>query len=369
MCWARAVSGLGRRVVISSTDDVPRGWRVLATPDNRWSIELGDGSTWAAISGTAAFFVDQWYQIIAMYDGAKLDFYIDGTLQQSKLTKFVPNSHRPLYIGASGKTSDYGHAWVTTHHFIGSVDNVAIIGHTLRPEAITPYSVQANGAWQQPVSTVCSGGAVMRNDVGSSQQKLQGGCARHFSGERGLTVKILTPLRAGRTYQLELQYLSNCMVSSGVDKYSYEALMPGALPRRVSIMFLPVRNSDHLHFQCSDQHAERREQLLIEFLYLSELSQPATVLIPPTVRSPLSDASIQLPYAFEQDLQPGHRIELQVFQHTLSKWSLLLQSGATKALELTVDPFQQSGGATATSDPVMANATTVVVLEEFPVSF
>ncbi|MBD2181961.1 LamG domain-containing protein [Planktothrix sp. FACHB-1355] len=104
-CWVNLQDWQGTwRAAISSQDDfLPKGYVLYAGQDNKWQFCLGAGEAgWTVVSGTEAIFHSRTY-LVATYDGAMLKFYINGELVGEKLTHYVPNTSRPLRIGAGTK--------------------------------------------------------------------------------------------------------------------------------------------------------------------------------------------------------------------------------------------------------------------------
>jgi Concanavalin A-like lectin/glucanases superfamily/FG-GAP-like repeat/HYR domain len=105
-------------------------WIILNYPngDGRLSFVLNSGSPYAR-STTTIWQSNTWYHVAATYDGVTMKLYINGVLEDSTSSVFLPNNTAsPLQIG--GNTTQ-------GHWFPGAIDDVRLYGNPLAADAIT----------------------------------------------------------------------------------------------------------------------------------------------------------------------------------------------------------------------------------------
>lgn len=105
-CWVKVTGGQSnyRSVITSrnSSSSLQQGYTFYAGSDNKWQFWVGDGNSWEVIKSTDVV-LNTWTHLAGVYNGTKLQFYINGTLVDELTTIFSANSTRPLRIG-SGTT-------------------------------------------------------------------------------------------------------------------------------------------------------------------------------------------------------------------------------------------------------------------------
>ena len=108
-------------------------WIILNYPngDGRLSFVLNSGSPYAR-STTTIWQSNQWYHVAATYDGVIMKLYINGVLEGSTPSVFLPASTTyPLQVGGN-TTQGY---W-----FPGAIDDVRLYGNPLAAAAVTALS-------------------------------------------------------------------------------------------------------------------------------------------------------------------------------------------------------------------------------------
>ena len=106
------------------------GWFFYQSPapGSGWVWVAKGGGIWIGGGPTTKF---QWDHLVGVYDGTKVDFYVNGVLISSgSAAGFQPNSGQPLVVGA--RAADYG-------YFDGNVDEAAIY-----PSALSVDRIQAH---------------------------------------------------------------------------------------------------------------------------------------------------------------------------------------------------------------------------------
>ncbi len=126
-CWARVTGGAGTyRSPLTSRDDLPtRGYICYAASNDRWEFLTGTGGdSWDTISGPPVV-PGQWTHLVGTFDGTNKSFYVNGQVVGVAQPTLLPNTSKPLRIGA-GATENDG-----AFFFSGGVDEVAIYDHAL----------------------------------------------------------------------------------------------------------------------------------------------------------------------------------------------------------------------------------------------
>jgi hypothetical protein len=122
--WIRVTGGSGDRCAIASRDILPtRGFAVYVDSSGVPQARLGNGSanTWIIARG-AAIPNNVWTHIAVTFDGSSLRFYQNGVQAGVNFLAYVPNTIRPLYLGAGGTELDPNAA----DFFNGDIDEVGI---------------------------------------------------------------------------------------------------------------------------------------------------------------------------------------------------------------------------------------------------
>ena len=85
----------------------------------KWFIYIGyGGNSWQAITSVSNVVLNQWSHIAATYDGTNFKLYVNGVLEGTLATGFVPNPSYPFTIGSYNDGSSY---YVT-----GKIDEVRL---------------------------------------------------------------------------------------------------------------------------------------------------------------------------------------------------------------------------------------------------
>ena len=99
-------------------------WLILNYPanDGKLAFVLNSGSP-SVKSITSSWNANQWYHIAATYDGVTMKLYINGVLEGSAPSAFLPaNNGNPLQIGGNSAQGFW---------FPGAMDDVRLYGSTL----------------------------------------------------------------------------------------------------------------------------------------------------------------------------------------------------------------------------------------------
>jgi hypothetical protein len=134
--WVK-ISGADRnRCVVTSRDNAPaRGYALCINGSAQPQVLLGQGGSannWATATGTAIF-SNVWTQLVVTYDGTNLRLYKNALLESSPIAAYVPNTSRPLYVGAGGTELDPA----ASDFFQGVLDEVAIWDTVLTAEDVS----------------------------------------------------------------------------------------------------------------------------------------------------------------------------------------------------------------------------------------
>jgi len=122
--WIRTMGGSGDRCALTSRDTLPtRGYAICVDASGVPQVRLGNGSanTWIIARG-AAIADNVWTHVAVTFDGAALRFYQNGSQAGVNFLSYVPNTTRPLYVGAGGTELDPNAA----DFFSGDIDEVGI---------------------------------------------------------------------------------------------------------------------------------------------------------------------------------------------------------------------------------------------------
>ncbi len=148
-CWARPMGGAGSyRSPVSARDSSgnTRGYILYASAGNNWEFWNGNGSAgaWDTAVGRPVV-LNEWVHLVAAYDGTNKSFYVNGELVTSTVQSVVTNSTRPLRIGAGQNEGN------PNFFFNGDIDEVAVYGRALSPDAVAAHFVAARGTNPAPV--------------------------------------------------------------------------------------------------------------------------------------------------------------------------------------------------------------------------
>jgi hypothetical protein len=147
-CWARPMGGAGTyRSPVSARDTTggTRGHILYAAAGNSWEFWNGNGSGgWDTAVGRPVV-LNEWVHLVAAYDGTNKSFYVNGELVTYTVQSVVTNSTRPLRIGAGQNEGN------PNFFFNGDIDEVAVYGRALSPEAVAAHFVAARGTNPAPV--------------------------------------------------------------------------------------------------------------------------------------------------------------------------------------------------------------------------
>ncbi|HAJ60969.1 MAG TPA: hypothetical protein DCP31_18315, partial [Cyanobacteria bacterium UBA8543] len=101
-CWVKVEGGQGSHrspLTSRSSDSGLKGYVIYATPENKWEMFVGNGSTWQKLTGPNVV-LNTWTHLTGTYDGSTLTLYINGSVAGTLKTSYAPNAGRPLRIGA-----------------------------------------------------------------------------------------------------------------------------------------------------------------------------------------------------------------------------------------------------------------------------
>ncbi len=124
--WARVDGGAGTfRSPITSRDNIPeRGYMMYAADTDQWVFNIGTGSTWYGITGSAVV-IGEWAHLVGRYNGSVLSFYVNGVKVGEGATAFSPNTVRDMRIGAGATEGP------PNLYFNGSIDDVRIYSRSI----------------------------------------------------------------------------------------------------------------------------------------------------------------------------------------------------------------------------------------------
>jgi hypothetical protein len=121
-CWVKVEGGQSHRSPVTSRGTNPgcNGYMIYVNPTNTWQFWVGkDGTGWSEVTGTNVV-LNTWTHITGTYDGSTLVLYINGNEAGKLKTSYVPNSSRPLRIGAGATEGS------PQFHFPGHIAEVCI---------------------------------------------------------------------------------------------------------------------------------------------------------------------------------------------------------------------------------------------------
>jgi hypothetical protein len=100
------------------------------------------------VTSNSSFQVQEWVNLIGVYDSESMLIYVDGVLNNSIQHNdiFDNCSQNPLQVGAFNLNGNCGEASGITQAFLGLIDDIAIYNRALTPEEVTQlYAVQSTG--------------------------------------------------------------------------------------------------------------------------------------------------------------------------------------------------------------------------------
>ncbi|HSK02066.1 MAG TPA: LamG-like jellyroll fold domain-containing protein, partial [Kofleriaceae bacterium] len=101
-CWANVTGGAtGVRTVIACHGTGGTGFHCRADAQNRWEVAIGDGVTWATVTGPAVV-ENTWTHLAATWDGATLALYVNGVAAGTLAVGGRAPTGAPLRFGAGG---------------------------------------------------------------------------------------------------------------------------------------------------------------------------------------------------------------------------------------------------------------------------
>lgn len=133
-------SGVVRSPLSSRDGPVAKGYALYVNSSGQPEIRVGRGTfnDWGIATGVALL-NSTWTHIAFTYDGTYIRLYQNGALQASLLTAYMPNTSRPLYLGAGGTEEEPN----ALDFFLGNIDEVAIWGSVLSDsDVLTIYERQ-----------------------------------------------------------------------------------------------------------------------------------------------------------------------------------------------------------------------------------
>jgi hypothetical protein len=167
-CWANPTFGGppgGEAVSSRDLEDTlsARGWALGKDGADRWRFWLGTGSAGPALLPGPTV-RNQWEHLVASYDGVFARLYVDATLVAIQRTNFLPNTARPLRIGAGGNELALGSAFLR-----GDVDEVAIYTNALADGDVLDHFLAAGRPAPKPVGpTIVENPVSATNYVGAT---------------------------------------------------------------------------------------------------------------------------------------------------------------------------------------------------------
>jgi predicted outer membrane repeat protein len=128
---ARAPGGRGVLTTLESyysggSDLRYRGYEMGVSADGRWLFRTGDATGVPASLYGPIVLPGRWTHLACSHDGTTKRLFVNGQLVGMQATGFVPNQVSPVSIG-TGRTLGF---------FDGSLDEVAIYDHALRPDRV-----------------------------------------------------------------------------------------------------------------------------------------------------------------------------------------------------------------------------------------
>ncbi len=120
--WVKVTGGVGTtRVIISSRGMLQEGYIISAGSSNNWEFEIGDGSVWKTISGSAIS-LNTWTHLAGTYNGTSMILYENGVQVGvpllATLSKNILNEFR---IGSGQPFNEFG----------GNIDDIWLFNRTL----------------------------------------------------------------------------------------------------------------------------------------------------------------------------------------------------------------------------------------------
>lgn len=111
-----------------------KGYNIYALPDDTWEFAAGNNTdAWSFLQGPAIIY-NEWTHLAATYDGTTLRFYVNGIMEDSMLSTFIPTPSAPLRI-AAGNTE----TTTANYFFPGALDEVRIWDYARTETQINDY--------------------------------------------------------------------------------------------------------------------------------------------------------------------------------------------------------------------------------------
>ena len=138
--WARVLGGTSYRSPLTSRHTSPNaGYFFYVTDTNQWGFYTAapGASPWSPSNGPSVS-IGVWTFLVGVYDGTHQIFYVNGQQVDSDIVTFVPNTSRPLRIGAGSTEGAVG------NKFNGDLDDVRIYNRALTSAEIQAIYQQSN---------------------------------------------------------------------------------------------------------------------------------------------------------------------------------------------------------------------------------
>ena len=146
--WVYPTSSGSRRIISTLTSASPwTGFTLGQSSANEFYVVLGDGtSTQRSVNEPAAHAFNQWYHVVATYDGTTLRLYVNGTQVGTPLAcSYVATTSNATLVGRDLPGDYWG----------GKLDEVAIYNGALSSTQITQHynAATGNGPTDPPTIT------------------------------------------------------------------------------------------------------------------------------------------------------------------------------------------------------------------------
>ena len=137
--WVRVLGGAGtyRSPLTSRNNDNTAGYFFYATNGNLWAFWMGNGVSWVTSNGPSVV-IGTWTFLVGVYDGTNQIFYVNGQQVDSDVISLIPNTAKPLRIGAGATEGG------PNYRFNGDIDDVRIYNRVLTSAEIHAIYLQSN---------------------------------------------------------------------------------------------------------------------------------------------------------------------------------------------------------------------------------
>lgn len=181
--WVDPTSSGSRRIISTLTSGSPwKGFTLGQNSSTQFYIVVGDGtSTQRAVTEPSAHALNQWYYVVATYDGTTLRLYVNGQQVGTPLNcSYVATTTNASLIGRDLPGNYWG----------GTLDEVAIYGSALTATQISAHYAAATG----PAPALTTSYAYDNNGNLTSVTDPRGGVTTHTYDDAGFLKSIVSPL-------------------------------------------------------------------------------------------------------------------------------------------------------------------------------